>query len=70
MGLIYRCPWDIAAAPVCHCKKWHGATHTVHLPVHQNVNVTGYSTRQDAARALNAVRVAWTQGATVPAPQS
>jgi hypothetical protein len=61
VGDVFRC---LATRACGGCGRWHGYTHTVHVPGQPQMNVFGFSTRDDVSRALQAVRHAWGQAPT------
>lgn len=59
VGIVFPC----AMHRTCQCDKWHGYVSAigkgVSMPGHPQINITGFSTRADAARALKGIRTAW-----------
>ena len=60
VGEVFRCP-ETRQAVCGGCGRWHGYTHTAQVDNFPELNIFGMSTRDDATRALYAIRVAWAQ---------
>ncbi|EST26985.1 hypothetical protein [Streptomyces roseochromogenus] len=60
VGDVFPC----LPTPDCYgCGRWHGYTRTGQSPRDPQMSVHGFSSRNDASRALQAVRQAWRQSA-------